>query len=275
MVVENGDDRIGAGGAGDGFEEALVVRLGAHVQGVGGSPPLAILRAAGRRRARRGVLLRVAAGAAVLLVGVGALTQLESSAGAGPAEPAWAGESGSDDPGGPGGVCQYGPATLRAFTWQQIPNLEPTPPPRAIRSSLERSARHTRVVANAVRSFGEKMYPESWFGACSDLGTNTVYVMRAPGSDLDTALAKAVPHPGVTLEFVDVAGSRKYYDAMAGFIKSTDVAYWAERNVTISDVRISEDGTGLIVFTEQAEAARAEILARYGAELVIEVRPRY
>lgn len=37
MEVESGDGRGGADGAGDRFEDELVVRLGARVQGVGGA----------------------------------------------------------------------------------------------------------------------------------------------------------------------------------------------------------------------------------------------
>ncbi|MFE2110190.1 hypothetical protein ACFXAF_30600 [Kitasatospora sp. NPDC059463] len=280
----------GRGPEPDAFEEELVVRLDARAgQLSGGRPPLAELRSAGRRRARRGLLRRVAAGAVVLLVGVGALTQLESFAGAGRPVPAWGGESGpeDDDPGGLSGVCRGGPASLREYTWEQIHGLAPTPPLPSgddgswdtpapeMTAKLEQIIRRSLVVANAVRRFGERMYPDSWFGACSDWTTNTVYVMRAPGSDLDIALAKAVPHSGVTLKFVDVARSRKSYEAVAERIKSTDAGYWAQRNVTITDVWISPDGAGLIVITQQVEAARAQILARYGAGLVIEVRPRY
>ncbi|MFJ9949307.1 hypothetical protein [Kitasatospora sp. NPDC091207] len=292
MAADGGTGRVGADGAEGRFEEELVVRLGARVRGVGGSPPLADLRAAGRRRARRGLALRavvvaavlaVGAGAAVLAVGAGALTQLGAGGGAGSSGPARGGESPSDDLGGLYGGCRSGPAALRMPSWEQLHGLAPTPthpaapswtPPRPEASaSLDQVARHTREVANAIRSFGAREYPEYWFGACTDVTTDVVYVMVASGSDIDKVLPEAVPHTGVTVQFVYVGGSRKYYQALAERITSEDAAYWAQRGVKISEIRISEDGTGLIFVTQQAAAAKADILARYGAKLVIEVRP--
>ncbi|MEV7022529.1 hypothetical protein [Kitasatospora sp. NPDC093558] len=60
----------------DGFEEELARRLGARAATVGGSPPLAALKAAGQRRARRQGAARGVTAVAVLAVGAGALTQL-------------------------------------------------------------------------------------------------------------------------------------------------------------------------------------------------------
>ncbi|WP_405005917.1 hypothetical protein OHV13_18595 [Kitasatospora purpeofusca] len=286
MEVEGGDGRGGAGGAGGRFEDELVVRLGARAQGVGGSPPLAELRAAGRRRARRGTALRVAAGAAVLAVGVGALTQLGTGGGGGLPGPSGDGESESASVNSLYEVCPFGPGSLRLYTWEQQHSLAPTPPrtntyppelvsPRpGMTSSMEQANRNTRAVADAIRRFGAQRYPDHWFGACADQVTRTVYVMRAPGSDLDTVLPQSVPHAGVGIEFVKVVGSRRFFETLVARIEVEDAAYWAQRGVTISGVRISEDGAGVVVETEQATAARADIVARYG-DLVIEVRPRY
>lgn len=230
----------------------------------------------------------MAAGAAVLVVGVGALTQLGTGGGGGLPGPSGAGQGESASASGNSlyEYCSFGPAALRLYTWEQIHGLAPTPartntyPPELISprpemsSSREQVARHTMEVAGAIRGFGERWYPEYWFGACTDVVTNTVYVMRAPGSDVDTVLPKSVPHAGVGIEFTDVVGSRRFFEALVDRIKVADAAYWAQRGVTISGVRISEDGTGVVVETQQAAAARADIVARYG-DLVIEVRPRY
>ncbi|WP_395294628.1 hypothetical protein ACF9IK_14530 [Kitasatospora hibisci] len=109
----------------DGFEEELVVRLGEQAEAVSGAAaPLAELRRAGERRARRTVALRVAAGAAVLAVGVGGLTQLGGGGGGGAGlAPAGAASSGpgATDPFGPeeGPVlaCTQGPTSLRTPGW--------------------------------------------------------------------------------------------------------------------------------------------------------------
>ncbi|MFD4910334.1 hypothetical protein [Kitasatospora purpeofusca] len=286
MEVESGDGRGGGRGAGGRFEDELVVRLGARAQEVGGSPPLAELRAAGRRRVRRGSALRVAAGAVVLAVGVGALTQLGTGGGGGPTVPSGAGESESASVNSLYEVCPFGPGSLRLYTWEQQHSLAPTPsrtntyPPELVSprpgtsASQEQANRETRAVADAIRRFGAQRYPDQWFGACTDQVTRTVYVMRTPGSDLDTVLPQSVPHPGVVVEFVEAVGSRRFFEALAVRIEVEDAAFWAQRGVKISGVRISEDGAGVVVETEQATTARADIVARYG-DLVIEVRPYY
>ncbi|MER7756834.1 hypothetical protein [Kitasatospora sp. NPDC097643] len=110
----------------DGFEEELVVRLGARAGAVDARPPLAGLREAGRRRARRLTVVRGVAAAAALALGVGALTQL--GGGGGTAEAAHpvgiptggpGATSPSSGPWGGGGVgrlvlsCTNGPTALR------------------------------------------------------------------------------------------------------------------------------------------------------------------
>ncbi|MBV6698725.1 hypothetical protein [Kitasatospora aureofaciens] len=67
----------------DEFEEELAIRLGTRAAGVGGSPPLAELREAGRRRARRRGVVRAVTAVAVLAVGAGVLTQLGGGSGTG------------------------------------------------------------------------------------------------------------------------------------------------------------------------------------------------
>ena len=113
----------------DAFEEELSVRLGARAAGIGGSPPLADLREAGRRRARRQRALRGVVAVAVLAIGAGALTQLgggESPGSAtGPAalRTVVAPSAGAGTPGSRGADtdglvktvlgCQSGPTSLR------------------------------------------------------------------------------------------------------------------------------------------------------------------
>ncbi|MFJ3790329.1 hypothetical protein [Kitasatospora sp. NPDC090091] len=109
----------------DGFEEELVVRLGEQAEAVSGAAaPLAELRRAGERRARRTVAVRVAAGAAVLAVGVGGLSQLGGGGGAGaglaPAGVASSGPGSTDPFGsedGPVLACTQGPTSLRTPGW--------------------------------------------------------------------------------------------------------------------------------------------------------------
>ncbi|MEU6969136.1 hypothetical protein AB0A71_15590 [Kitasatospora aureofaciens] len=113
----------------DEFEEELSVRLGARAAGIGGSPPLAELREAGRRRARRRGVVRAVTAVAVLAVGAGALTQLggggSPGSATGPAAlrtvvapSAGAGTPGSRGADADGLVktvlgCQSGPTSLR------------------------------------------------------------------------------------------------------------------------------------------------------------------
>ncbi|MFE6053441.1 hypothetical protein ACFQ6N_22025 [Kitasatospora sp. NPDC056446] len=307
--------RGSAGRAGDRFEEELVVRLGTRARAVGGSPPLAELRRAGRRRARSRLVLRSVAGAAVFALGVGALAQwggngtgavrgsaqvvgggsLSPSPGTGSRPPVphvspGRSSSSAADTAGPLLVCPSGPASLRLPTWEEAvasattsslppsgppPGLPTTPPAvpstGASTSGGPDDPDPVRVAAD-IRRLGAEKYPDHYFGVCDDLMTHQVYVMRAPGSDLDPVLLDTVRHPGVRIGFVDVPGSRKHYQALVRRITVEDGGYWAARGVTIPEVRISEDGAGVVVYTEQAAAVKADVLARYGSE-VIEVRP--
>ncbi|MFE7559919.1 hypothetical protein [Kitasatospora sp. NPDC057500] len=115
-------------------------------------------------------------------------------------------------------------------------------------------------------------YPKQFFGTCEDRLTDELWVMRVPGGDFDRTVLDTVPHLGVTIRFTDAVAPRRYLVELARRIQQTDSAYWAAKGVTIQSVWLSEDGGGISVVTDQADAARADILARYGAE-VIEVRP--
>ncbi|GAA1415540.1 hypothetical protein GCM10009639_69650 [Kitasatospora putterlickiae] len=123
-----------------------------------------------------------------------------------------------------------------------------------------------------IRRLGATAHPDQYFGTCGDLLTGEVWVLRVPGGGFDQAVLDGVPHFGVTLHFQDVAAPREHFVELATRITETDRDYWAAKGVTIREVRVAEDGTGVSVSTDQADAARADILARYGAE-VIEVRP--
>ncbi|MFJ8626927.1 hypothetical protein ACIRD3_29380 [Kitasatospora sp. NPDC093550] len=312
----------------DGFEEELVVRLGARARAVAGSPPLAALREAGRRRARSRLVARSVAGAAVLALGVGALAgwgggtsgavrgsaqvvgggSLSPSPGTGTRPPAPGTSPGSvtsssaADTAGPLLVCPTGPASLRLPTWEQVASATtssrppsgppsglpsgppsgpppvssttpPHPPSAVTGTSGGPDGRDPVTVAADIRRLGAEKYPDHYFGVCEGLLDDRVYVMRVPGSDLDAVVLGAVSHSGVTITFVDVPGSRRHYLALARRITVEDGGYWAERGVSIAGVTVSEDGAGVLVHTPQYATAKADVLARYGPE-VIEVRPR-
>ncbi|MEK2488502.1 hypothetical protein WN990_02970 [Kitasatospora purpeofusca] len=198
--------------------------------------------------------------------------------------------SGSPSSSGPdhlGGfsICPEGPASLRLVRWAEMtstPSDWSPPPPRstpATRSPDPSSStsggqtnRHVIEVQSEIRTVTAARYPDQYFGTCVDLLTNELWVQRVPGGDLDQQVPAAVPHLGVTIHFADVPASRRHYLELMTRIKETDRDYWAARGVTVREVRLSEDGAGVSVRTDQADAARAEIVARYGAE-VIEVRP--
>ncbi|MFH8379407.1 hypothetical protein ACH4E7_00455 [Kitasatospora sp. NPDC018058] len=115
------------------------------------------------------------------------------------------------------------------------------------------------------------VFREHYFGTCRDAGTNTLYVMRVPGSDLDVAATRAVAdRPWVKLQFVDAAGSRDQLMAFAARIRA-DTGEWRSKGVEIEAVTLAVDGTGVVVDTPQWASAGAEIKAKYGS-LVAEVR---
>ncbi|MFE2723118.1 hypothetical protein [Kitasatospora sp. NPDC059327] len=126
MVAEDRTaDGLGAGGA-DAFEEELTVRLGARARGVSGRAPLADLRRAGQRRARHRTVARVVAGAAVLALGAGALTQIGGGAAGGTARVAAVGGSGApelswEQAGLPILGCPSGPTANRTPGWTGAP----------------------------------------------------------------------------------------------------------------------------------------------------------
>ncbi|WP_328955427.1 hypothetical protein [Kitasatospora purpeofusca] len=122
-----------------------------------------------------------------------------------------------------------------------------------------------------VRRLGALQFPDQYFGLCFDFLTNEVFVQRVAGSGLDQAVLREVSVPGTTFRFVDVPGSLRHFQELRQRILD-DAGYWTARGVTVEGVVISQDGAGVRVYSPQALTARAEIVARYGPE-VLEVRP--
>ncbi|MGW4896835.1 hypothetical protein ACWEQL_31940 [Kitasatospora sp. NPDC004240] len=125
------------------------------------------------------------------------------------------------------------------------------------------------IAGMTVAEIGQR-YPDHYFGVCASSGLNTVYAIRVPGSDFDEAVRKALQGTAPRIEFVDAVGSRRALGELADRIQQ-DTGYWGPRGVTISWVQVAIDGAGLIVFSPQGDGARADILARYGRQ-VVEVR---
>ncbi|MFH9350592.1 hypothetical protein [Kitasatospora sp. NPDC017646] len=216
----------------DGFEEELSVRLGARAAGIGGSPPLAELREAGRRRARRQGAVRAVTAVAVLAVGAGALTQLggggSPGSATGPAAlrtvvapSAGAGTPGSRGADADGLVktvlgCQSGPTSLRTpggggatgapYSSSRVPSSGGpstglTPPagsaPRTTGApsslSPEQSSQAELARAGeAVEKLAREHYADDYFATCRDASTRTLYVMRVHGTGLDAAVTHLV-----------------------------------------------------------------------------------
>ncbi|MFD8701277.1 hypothetical protein ACFV1W_01485 [Kitasatospora sp. NPDC059648] len=319
----------------DGFEEELSVRLGARAAGIGGSPPLAELREAGRRRARRRAVVRAVTAVAVLAVGAGVLTQVGGGSGPGRTGAAGAGvalmsPTTAATGAGPEAVileCAKGPTAMRTPGWHQHPAWTPpaVPSSGAPSSNVPSSnvpssgAPSSNVPSSNVPSSGAPssnvpssnvpssrvpssgapsslssagpssvelgragvavemtatmnvLFREHYFGTCRDADTNTLYVMRVPGSELDVAATRAVAdRPWVKLRFVDAAGSRDQLTAFGDRIRA-DAEEWRSKGVEIEAVTLAVDGTGVVVDTPQWASAGAEIKAKYGP-LVAEVR---
>ncbi|MGW3044700.1 hypothetical protein ACWC9T_32740 [Kitasatospora sp. NPDC001159] len=293
----------------DGFEEELVVRLGARAAEVGGSPPLAELREAGRRRARRQGVVRGVTAVAALAVGAGVLTQLGGggsgvgsavgAAGTGlPSASATRGW-GRDDV-SPLFACTEGPTSLRTPGVHFHPSLPssgvsssgvpssgapssgvsssgaPASGPASSGSpSAPSSAQLQRLdlerTAEAVGRMATTSYRDHYFGLCFEDDTSTVHVMRVPGSNLDTAVARMMAdRPALKVRFVDAVASLDDQKALAARIDG-DRAYWRSKGVEIQFVAVANDGAGLVVDTPQWASAGAEVKARYGP-LVVEVR---
>ncbi|MEV6977822.1 hypothetical protein [Kitasatospora sp. NPDC093806] len=275
----------------DGFEEDLVVRLGARAEAVGGSPPLAELRRAGRRRARRRTALRSAAAVVAVLLGAGAVAQLDGPGGGAAVGPAAAGgsptagaasptvgrsPSGSPSgrigvplelhPGGAVGWCEGGPGALRTPPSSGPSSASASPSPGAS-TGFPSGIAAALPTARKARDFGVGQYPEQFYGVCTSSRNATVYVMRVPGGDFDQAVRDGVARdPGVQLVFVDVSASRKALRERGEQIVADD--HWRSRGVEIVGCLPADSGFGLVLYSPQAETARAEILAWYGAEVV-------
>ncbi|WP_416874454.1 hypothetical protein [Kitasatospora sp. SC0581] len=128
----------------DRFEEELVTRLGTHAAGIAGTPPLAELHRAGRRRARRQAAVRGVTAAAVLVLGAGALTQLggggpgsDRTGAAGTGLSVLTPTAGATAPGHTAVMlnCVNGPTSMRTPGWHQHSSRQPWETPSAITSS--------------------------------------------------------------------------------------------------------------------------------------------
>ncbi|MET8539260.1 hypothetical protein ABZW03_01190 [Kitasatospora sp. NPDC004799] len=114
-------------------------------------------------------------------------------------------------------------------------------------------------------------YPDHYFGTCRDTTTDTLFVMRVPGSALDADVtAMAADQLAVKVQFADAAGSRAQLLAFASRIRA-DTETWRAKGVVIESVTLAIDGAGVVVDTPQWQSAEAEIKATYGP-LVAEVR---
>ncbi|WP_030240300.1 hypothetical protein [Streptomyces sp. NRRL S-350] len=296
----------------DGFEEELAIRLGTRAEGVGGSPPLAELREAGRRRARRQGVVRAVTAVAVLAVGAGVLTQLGDGPGPSPTSvagrglaPAGSPSAGTASPTtvadpsrGAGSdelvktvlACQSGPSSLRTPGGDGTSGLPsssssglPSGPPTSARSTptmtgaLSSSSAPQRqadlaLAGEAVEKMAREQYPEHYFATCRDASTQTLYVMRSPGTDLDAAVARTVTDwPGVKLEFRATPGYPQLL-RLAKSIRAEGGDWAATKGVHIQSVQIASDGAGVIIETPQADTARADLIKEFG-HLVVEVRP--
>ncbi|MGW3071698.1 MULTISPECIES: hypothetical protein [unclassified Kitasatospora] len=112
-------------------------------------------------------------------------------------------------------------------------------------------------------------YPDQYFGTCRDRSTNTLYVMRVPGSGLDAAVTRMAAPP-VKVAFADAAGSRGQLMTFLNRIRA-DTEEWQAKGVEIEGLTLAIDGSGVIVDTPQWQSAAADIKAKYGP-LVAEVR---
>ncbi|MFJ6619320.1 hypothetical protein ACIQOW_17280 [Kitasatospora sp. NPDC091335] len=114
-------------------------------------------------------------------------------------------------------------------------------------------------------------YPDHYSGVCVSARTNTVYVMRVPGSDLDANVTRmATGWPLLKVTFADVQASENQLRALVDRIKA-DTTEWQAKGVAINGLTIAPNGAGVVVETPQWQTAEADIKARYGP-LVAEVR---
>ncbi|MER7673527.1 hypothetical protein ABTY61_34405 [Kitasatospora sp. NPDC096128] len=251
----------------DEFEEELAVRLGTRAAGVAGSPPLAELREAGRRRARRRGVTRAVTAVAVLAVGAGVLIRL---GGVG---------SSAEGPASAGTVVQptvtptpTGKArqTRGAETDERVKGVlscrtgasssAPTSPPQG-----QGAQRDLEEAGRAAEQLARRDYADHYFATCRDAAEDTLVVMRSPGpTGLDAAVTQAVaPWPDVKVRFVAAPA----YPALLTLAREirAEAGDWAATNhVLIASVEIAVDGTGVVVHTPQAEAARSELVKQYG-----------
>ncbi|MFJ9847274.1 hypothetical protein ACIRYZ_43995 [Kitasatospora sp. NPDC101155] len=158
-----------------------------------------------------------------------------------------------------------GPSSDDPSSW---PTLSGSPSPLSYattaQSDLERAGQAIEYMAMAS-------YRDHYFGTCRDTSTNTLYMMRVPGSGLDAAAASMLTDwPAVKLQFAVAAGSRDELSAFGARIRA-DREDWRAKGVEIEAVTVAIDGAGVVVDTPQWQTAAAQIEAKYGPQ-VAEVR---
>lgn len=293
----------------DGFEEELVARLGARAGSVGGTPPLAALREAGRRRLRRRAAVRGVAAVTLLAAGTGVLGQVGQPGGGAdgarqPVGTPTAGSAAGSAPwwsAGPVNGCSAGPSSLRTPGFYPPvrssgtpasgtsgpggtggpsallaqPGMPGMPPPQVTPAEPRAWFPFDPDLYRASRDIADLAvgpYRDQYFGMCSDEAAHTLYVMRTFGAgDFERAVRERVSSAKVRIEFRDAAGSRVALDALAARIAADAPTYWKSRGVTVVGVAVCTDGAGVRVDVAQpADGVRAEFTDRYGP-LVAEV----
>ncbi|MFJ8476949.1 hypothetical protein [Kitasatospora sp. NPDC094011] len=175
--------------------------------------------------------------------------------------------SGGPSFGGPssGGPSSGDPSSDDPSSWPTLSgSSSPLSYATTAQSDLERAGQAIEYMAMAS-------YRDHYFGTCHDTSTNTLYLMRVPGSGLDAAAASMVTDwPGVKLQFAVAAGSRDELSAFGARIRA-DREDWQAKGVEIEAVTVAIDGAGVVVDTPQWQTAAAQIVATYGPR-VAEVR---
>ncbi|MGA5818496.1 hypothetical protein ACPC54_11640 [Kitasatospora sp. NPDC094028] len=279
------------------FERELTARLGARADGLTrGEVPLAGLRAAGVRRARRRVVARGTAGVAmavVLAVGAGGMAKFSrdcpcpgpAAKAAGPAA------SGSADPTGDpkAGAAGREPGTT-------VASCEPAAKPTrsdhfadyqwTVEHSLREFPTQSReatanpyTAADAVDRVGASTYEAQYLGYCWDAAARTLYVKRVPeASDRFDGTVRVATHawPDVKVVFQDAKHSYTELKAVTDRVRA-DAAYWKAKGVEDWSWGVYDDGSGLEIGLKsdlwgRAPEIVAEFQQRYGPLVVGWVR---
>ncbi|MBV2152302.1 hypothetical protein [Kitasatospora sp. SUK 42] len=256
-------------GADSAFERDLVVRLGARADAVTGAVvPLAGLRAAGARRARRRVAVRGAATLAVFALAAGAVTQLghggdgQATAAAGTAltaagSPADSSGAGPTQSGDYSRVIDTDCARPVPISWTGD-DFTRVPSYRLLRLTDSRGAFDLSVrpkqeehdLVNAIDDLGVKQFPSRLLGYCWDVNAKKVYVKRVPGAGGfdDAVRAKVKASEGVEVAFQDVLHSYAELRAVSEKARA-DLDYWKSKGLRFLDWEVAADGSGLKIRT--------------------------